>query len=548
MTEPRDPPLPTMEPITAFGMPVVPPASVGTAIKRPRSRFDAMGDVSRYEWDRTRDRWTLPGEIWDEAIDIEQFRDIVGERDIPFTPGITAAEAERRRDLFEYEKREALYETHPISQFLAAIPPTVLDPVSVGTMPIGGVNFKLAKEAAGWMPFLRQTAIGGAKAGAASIVPEYMIQQAETGMIEPGRLIGSAIGPVIAAPVLGAVGRALSRGYQGVRTRINGDAAALGHRAANSDPRVHPLDKEAAVLDAEERGLPTPYIGERTSPQPVPMQRLRETFADYDGGWRGFVRDLGAGREGAAVKARAIGIDPENNEVVGRLLAALGDHTEATSRPPLEYTAKVLDAFNLFRAGEATDAKTVRLLQDNGLVVPTSGRGTIQTEVDGRALTPAEMRDRGLGASAPSVALSAVGVRLAAALRDPSLPANRQLLDSVNETGVGAVRAALRRARGEGVSVDDDLDVLPRILSEDSIDAPTVMHHLDAAALRSQVPDAADLPPPPAPPPAARPAPDEVADAATLDAKALARELGVDVNDIDEAVGGLFDGVTVCGR
>lgn len=533
-------PLPPMQPRKILGREIAGP-SIGVPVAKPRGAIGAAGANMGFEARLAASRWTRIGEVFDEAIDQEQFFDIVGERDVDFEPGITAAEAERRAMQFDFRQQEAQYEGHPIAGFVGGTVGALIDPVNILTIPFGGANFRAAKEATSFFPFLRQSAMGGGKAGAASLPIELFFQQSDFGEFDAGRAAGSAIGPVVAAPLLQGLARGIGAGFNRIR---NGPDTVAASRNVGTDPTIHPLEKLRIIDEAESAGLPPPLIFERTAPPPIPRQRLRDTFNDYRGGWRGFVQDLAAGRSSAAVKARALNIDPEDNEVVQRLVDALSARSDQTAATPVDYNIRLTDTLNQFRAGEVLDPGQVRILQDNGLVAPLIRAGAAE------------------GAE-PELTLTSVGRRIADALDNPTAPGSRELLDGVSQRGAGEARQAIRnaQARGEPVSADD-FDSLPRIISEDSIDELTVIQHLEAASRRSRVPDTA---PPPRettpvradepPEPVARGEGEQAADTApepqvseaVQRARRQVREAGANPDDVQAAVKALFDGVRTCG-
>lgn len=520
-----DPQLPKTRPRTFMGQPVGGPG-LSDRGPRPRSFFEAAAA----EWEFTmeeivKSRWRRIGEPAGEALRQEEYERIVGERDIPFEPGITANEAERRVAFFDYDQVTSKYQGRPIAQLVGGAIPSMLDPVSIATLPIGAARFAKGAAAATWGAFFKQTAIGGAQAGLASLPLEIAAQRGETAELRPFELGGSVIGPIIAPIGLGAFGR----GARSVMRRIkNGPTASQATRNYGTTNDLDPAEAEAAIRDAKDAGLQPPPNFQRTRNRASPTQRLADEFNDYEGGHRQWVRDLAAGRQTALDKARAVGIDPDDR-VIERMLDRLGRASDQRSSTPTDYNLRLLDTFQRFRAGDDVDDADLRLLADNGLALPRV------RVVDGQP------QPRTTAEGTPDVATTAAGRRLAEALDNPKSVSNAKLLRRVNRDGAAAVRNELD-AKGEPVPARG------RVI-DDEFDDVDLLRALDGVR-RTNGDDPVDMPPPRR---AERVDTDEEADLRALDEAeaedvAWGREQGADVEGVTAAIKAAMRKAVTCGQ
>ena len=169
-------PTPEMKPRTFMGRPV---GGVGLSDRGPipRSFWEAAGSEFSFRTDQLVERWKMPFEERGEALLPEEFDKITGEREIPFEPGITANEAERRVMFHDYEQWESRMQGRPVASIVGGIGPMIFDPVNVATLPLGGANFARMAGAKTLGTFLGQGALGGAKAGLASLPLELAYQR-----------------------------------------------------------------------------------------------------------------------------------------------------------------------------------------------------------------------------------------------------------------------------------------------------------------------------------------------------------------------------------
>lgn len=494
--------------------------------------------VGGFEWQLVESRWQRLGDNKD-AITQEKFFDVIGDREgIPFAPGITLAEAEIQRNRHDFEKSMEKVDPNFFGT-LAGGALALADPVSVGTMPFGGANFARGAAAVTWRALVQQFAIGGAKAGVAAAPLELAFQQGE-GETDIPRLAGAVIGPAVAAPFLGVLGRVAVRGAR----RVTGVELNATTRNTALDDALPP-DQRIRIIDEADQVSRPPVLEPRTAPPRVPKRLLEETFQDYQGGWVGWTRDLAARRPAALAKARQMGIDPEDNEILDRLVDSLSVASEARatfdSKVPLQFN----DGVKLLRRGEQPPADVRQSLLDAGLAKPR-----VRANVEG-GRPQARLRAGPDGAVAPEVELSVVGRRVADALDNPRTPQNRALLQRIDEIGPGAARQEIQDRIRLGEDFDEDPFALPRVI-DGQADPAAVIQHLDAAGFRRRID-------PGRPPPieSARATSDPVsdpganarlADEAVNEVRAQARKLGVNTEELDDLTRRMLDGVRTCGR
>ena len=174
----------------------------------PSGIFSAFGRAFMGSLPDLHRRWTS----WldkEETITENEFKEIIGDRNIQFWHGMDRRTAEflvQEHDILEYQ---AQYERRPIAEFLGASLPLMADPVSIATMPVGGTSITRAIASGSLRGYLRNTLIAGAKIGLASAPIEAALQPQAYGELRPDILLGTLLGPVIAAPILAAPARVL---------------------------------------------------------------------------------------------------------------------------------------------------------------------------------------------------------------------------------------------------------------------------------------------------------------------------------------------------
>jgi len=270
-----------------------------------------------------------------------------------------------------------------------------------------------------------------------------------------GELVGTVVGPIALAPVFGAAGRGFRAAFRRIKDGPSANAAGR-NRLTPGD--TEPGSAARLIDDADKEGLPAPPVARRTAESNPPTVRLKETFADYEGGHRQWVRDLAAGNVRAVQKLREQGIEPDDPAIV-RMVDRLTRESDQRSSTPTDYNFKLLDTFSQFRAGEKIDSDQTALLIENGLVKPKVARGVAVED-------------------ATEVAVSNVGRRLQEALDSPKEVRNAKLLRGVNRDGAGAVRRELeaRAKRGDG----DLPEFTPRVI-DDGFSDREVIAALEAA-------------------------------------------------------------------
>jgi len=470
------------------------------------------------------DRWLLPFEQRQEAVTVDEFNEMVGEREIPFKANITPAQVEKEIAFHDFEQDLARFESRPVADLLGGTAPAILDPVSVGTMGFGGGNLARAAVAKTFRSQLMEFTGAGIRAGVASAIPEQLTQSAERVQTDGARLAGSVFGPIALGPILGSGGVAARAAFRGIR---DGPLAAAHIRGPRSNKNVSPDEAVRAVNDADEAGFTPLRVPERKAPPPVPRERLNETFKDYAGGHVQWVRDLAAGREGARTKAADIGVDPDGPEM-RRMVKLFGDASDTRSATPTDYNFKLLDTFNQFRQGEQLDPDQIQLLSENGL---TQFRSRTEVEIDGRS------------AAVEIPAPTAVGRRLAEALDAPRNVRNAKLLRRVNTEGAGAVRRDLEaRARREA---GEPPEPGPRII-DDQIDPGTVIQHLEAAGMRRVPPEPEPTTQTPPPVPEQRGARPPNQQEQLRDLDTLARKKDVDLESVDTGMTNVREAIRTC--
>lgn len=255
------------------------------------------------------------------AITPWDFKERVGDREIKYEPYMTEADAERRIALYDWEQEQAEYEQRGVAQFIGAIAPVFLYPSSVATLPLGASNF--AKAASGsFRQMVVQSAIGGAKVGVASAPLDIAEQHKLKGTVDAEAAMMALVAPVIASPVLGALGRAARAGYRKAFGKV---ADADLARGAESSPHVKPDAHPDDVARALERrpDVPVPRETESRAAPYTPTQRMEELFHDYRGSVTGWLNDMADGKVEAHAVLERLGIDPKDSAIIDELSGGL---------------------------------------------------------------------------------------------------------------------------------------------------------------------------------------------------------------------------------
>lgn len=328
-------------------MPVTSPYSVGF--------FSSFARGWDYAWEDVQNRWASMGDDGG-TVSANEFENMIGDRPIKseWFPGMTRGLAGRLIDEHEHAKWAAQFDTSATGQFLGAIGPSLLDPVSVATMPIGGFGGITA--ATSLTSLLKSAAIAGVKTSAASVVPEAVIEQHTYGEIRPGMFALSVAAPIFATPVLagfarGAVafGRKLSpagrvtdgqlgRGIaENPQTRRFDDVEDTAHRVENNT--------QAATATPP----PRPQFADQV--EPTPRTRVTELFDGY-GGTGAWLRDFASGDERAIQFARDNNIDPDS-PALRTYVAAEANRQAVVNEPNPSVNATQLQNITQWVQGQA---------------------------------------------------------------------------------------------------------------------------------------------------------------------------------------------------
>lgn len=260
-----------------------------------RSFMGAIPDVTR--------RWVS---VFDEeeTLTEDQFKEVVGDRPVEYYSGMDKSTAEFLAWEHDRDQQLAQYEARPIAEFLGMMLPYVADPVSVATLPVGGTSVARALSSASLKQFVKHSVTAGAKVGAASAPLEAAIQPSAYGEIRPELIAGTALGPVIASPLLSAPGYAL----RGVRGRTGAQVA----RAAQPETNMG-ADFFRAINNYQQDnwGVKRPPEMPRPDKVQLPSARFNEMFDSYPGGVKQWVRDLAADNEAAINHIKKQGIDSD---------------------------------------------------------------------------------------------------------------------------------------------------------------------------------------------------------------------------------------------
>lgn len=437
----------------------------------PQGPLQAFGRAFSSTTEDVAHRWRSlePG----DSVTKEEFDEIVGDApvSVDWGPSMTRERAQFLADEARREQWSQQFESRPVAEFLGASLPTVADPVSVATMPVGGTSFAAASRATTLGQFLKHSTAGGAKVGAATAPIEAAAQPSFYGEMRPEMLAGAVAGPVLASPLLGLPGFAL-KSVAGRRTGIQDTEAAqdMAEAAATSGQMDADIADMTSRLTDEEGDLPAPPMGQR--PPEEAGQRPRELdrlFGDWTGQERGWVRDLAAGDEAAAARAREVGIDPDS-PALQRFLEREGERTLRRSRQVDEDRFTELRDFSDFVAGRASPEQQQRLAAAGMVESAETARVARQTPEDWRLGEVLRASREADAADAQVRELAAApGMRpLQEALETPAArrtSEQQELTRAFMENGAGAAKATYleRRKRDYEQALDREADIEERI-------------------------------------------------------------------------------------
>ncbi|MCH9735549.1 MAG: hypothetical protein K0U78_13520 [Actinomycetia bacterium] len=358
-------------------MPVTSPYASGLFSAAKRSWIGA--------WNDTKARWSSLGDT-EQGIAGDEFQDLIGDRQLGdrYFPGMSRALAGRLVDEYDHNQWAQQWEGRPVAEFFGALPPTLLDPVNIATLPVGGTSAARAVGSATLGGFLRNSAVAGVKAGAAAVPLEVAVEPKVYGELRPEMLAMTAFAPIIASPVLAAPGYAFRRITDGRQAR-----------GVSESPAVKPYDDvESITAQAEteaELGPPAPSPQYRNAEPPTPTARLDAAFKDY-GGTARWTRAVARGDRRAIEYGQRQGFDMESPAIRG-FLAAEANRAAMVSEPdPRAASGIVVD---LQQWATRPNAPTERLVAANilregadGLEPTAPYRDVVQALREGKGGAP----------------------------------------------------------------------------------------------------------------------------------------------------------------
>lgn len=484
------------------------PARVGDI---ERGFFATAWEYARAYWDmETKERWRA---LFEESPEIgqEDFEALVGDRDIKRMPFQTEAEVERQIAIHDFEASQQEYESRGLAALVGSSLPLMVDPVGVATLPAGFSNFaRSAARGATLRQSMTQATIGGAKVGAASVPLEAAMQMQMYGKIDPLTVAASGVGPVLLSPLLAAAGRGARAVFQ------RSPDPELAGAAVNSPlrkPGAAPEDAAKAVYNNPDV-KPPPVYRRETVPF-TPVRRMEDSFAQYEGGASRWVQDMAAKSPRATQFAREqLGFDPDDSTVLRDYLRQVKADSDARVETPPKHNFRTAGEVRQVMRGEELSPGAEANLRASGLAERASPEEPVK-------LTP-------------------MGERLSQAMKEPQVPANRDMLEAYHARGTSAVKAQIVKETGSGDSVRD----LPSIVEPpESLDS--LMGVLEAAVAEAGTPA-----------PAARPAQPmtgrQTAETAAENAKEAARArkqlkaMGADDEDVRSMARKLMEGLETC--
>lgn len=325
MDDEQEPLLPVLTPRRVLGEEYK-PNEYGASSPTPVGFFGSIGIGAGTAAIDVAQRWQAIDGSWDDYPTQEERQEIIGDRPLVPPLNLSADQLRRRVAMYDREQYISKYDTNLLGEIVGSMPVLMGDPVNIATMPLGGANFARAAGAATWGGFLRQSAIGGAKAGLAGVPVDVATQQMARGEVDPASVVMGAAVPVVASPLMGVPTFAL-RALQGRRASrtVNAHQAEEVGRNPLYPEGVTPQTMKAA--EAELDSIPPPPQMPAAPDLPPPTARIDAAFEGYEGGAPRWVQELAAGREPAREYAQRLGVDPE----APALRAMLADVKAATA-------------------------------------------------------------------------------------------------------------------------------------------------------------------------------------------------------------------------
>lgn len=307
--------------------------------------FSSFARGASYAWGDVGNRWAS---IFDDGgtISAEDFGALIGERNLQsdWYPGMTTGLAKRLIDEHEHAQWASQFDTSMVGQFMGALAPSLLDPVSIATLPVGGFTRGVGMTLAAT---LKANTLGGVKVAGASFVPEIASERQTYGEIRPLMLGFSLAAPVVFAPALTLPVWALSG-------RTTDGPLATG--VANTS-QVRRFDNMEEITEGVENSIvaarmpPPPKPKSAEALPPAPKTRLAQMFDDY-GGVDKWMSDFALRDARAVAYAAQRGIDPESTALRAFVDAEANRQAVVRDVTP-ETISRQIDALNKAARGEA---------------------------------------------------------------------------------------------------------------------------------------------------------------------------------------------------
>lgn len=326
-----------------------------------------------------------PGED-DEVLSYSQWQERIGDRNLPYDPNTSASQLQNRIHQYDLNLWNAQYEADPVAGFAGGVAGSLIDPVNVGLIlstGAGGIIRSIAGGAARQATRLsaRQLLKVAATESVAETVPSIALQQMTFGHVSPKNVAMNALAPFLFVPAGAAIGRAFSPSVASKAAQDDFNDTAWQYsqrhdmaspdfdlaRSLYSNPRVGGVDpfEMARNLDRQVHGVKDVLPAVNDSPVKVPQRVINDSFNDYPGQARGWLKDMAAGIPAALDKAEEMRIDP-NNEILTDLYREWGHITDKGSTPNADYNAQLLQDMRRL------EPDSIARLEQNGILTPTT--------------------------------------------------------------------------------------------------------------------------------------------------------------------------------
>lgn len=402
--------------------------------------FEGVGLGASDAWLRTRQRWAsfMDDPEQNRVLDETEQKEMFGDRGLQPIHGMTLGEAQRKIQMQEHQTwRGSL--SPGWGYTIGGLPPSMLDPVNVGSMAIGGPLASLSvKGIVAGRSLLAGAAIDLAAdtvaTGAASIPLEMHFAKRGQG---EDKSFGEAAGEAFSLESL-AMGATLGGFHiltKAARSAMDGyhfdyTIADVERAAARGGYADRPPDVMAAEQMAHDDRVAPPPVS--IAPREMaPTVRLKDMFSEYPGGVGQWVRDLGDGITTAFEHADKIGIDPQSPAMRGFLDDAVAqtqkthqntpEAAEAAAEPVPKPPQSVLDGAPKYGlAGKSFDvafsspvdkalymskgnAEAAQWLRDSGMTSPQIKEAAAKVRGEIRARVVQANKEGVLRASLPEV-------------------------------------------------------------------------------------------------------------------------------------------------